>query len=176
MRVVDESLPAHGGAGLLKIDAHHDVQIRSEFGDGGPKQRSVFARCLCVMNRAGADQNQKARIAEPEDSRDVEASIENRGDRGFRDGEFFLEKYRGQDHFGPLNSNIFDGFRHGSFLAIEHSEEKFRKVGNALVLLRIYQPLLAENGPRGFWFISPLCQRRVLRLASALGQYWNSSA
>ena len=35
MGVVDEALPADGGAGLLKIDAHDDAQVGGELGDGG---------------------------------------------------------------------------------------------------------------------------------------------
>ena len=60
IRVVDESLPSDGGAGLLKIDAHHDAQVRRELGDGFFEQGGVVSRGFDIVDGAGADENQQA--------------------------------------------------------------------------------------------------------------------
>ena len=46
MRIVDEALPADGGAGLFKVDAHDDAQVGGEFVDRAFEQPGVFARGL----------------------------------------------------------------------------------------------------------------------------------
>ena len=78
MRIVDEALPADGGAGLLEVDAHDDAQVGGEFGDGGFEQGGVFARGLGVVDGAGADEDEQARVA-AEDARDLEARVEDGG-------------------------------------------------------------------------------------------------
>ena len=79
VRIVDEALPADGGAGLLKVDAHDDAQVGGELGDGGLEQGGVFACGLGVVDGAGADEDQQARIAMREDAGDVEARVEDGG-------------------------------------------------------------------------------------------------
>jgi len=66
IRIVDEALPSDGGAGLLKIDAHDDAQI----GENSPMadlRRAAYSRALGVVNGAGADEDEEARIATVED-------------------------------------------------------------------------------------------------------------
>src|SRR5271166_6924925 len=53
-RVVDQSLPADRGAGLLEINAHHNAQLRGQLCDGASQQARILARSLCVVNRTGA--------------------------------------------------------------------------------------------------------------------------
>ena len=53
MRIVDEALPADGGAGLLKVDAHDDVEVGGELGDGGLEQGGVFAAALVSWMEQG---------------------------------------------------------------------------------------------------------------------------
>ena len=79
MGIVDEALPADGGARLLKVDAHDDLQVGGEFGDGGFEQGGVFARGFGVVNGAGADEDEQARIATGEDAGDIKAGVEDGG-------------------------------------------------------------------------------------------------
>ncbi len=118
MRIVDEALPADGGAGLLKVDAHHDVEIGGEFGDGGLEQGGVFDRGLGVVDGAGANQDQQARVAMREDAGDIEARVEDGGRGLLADGAFLFEEDRGKDNLGPLDANVFNALIHGLFLCV----------------------------------------------------------
>ena len=113
MRIVDEALPADGGAGLLKVDAHDDAQVGGEFVDGVLEQGGVFARGLGVVDGAGAGQHQQAVVAAVENGRDLAAGVEDGGRGGFGDGKLLLKKDRRKDDFRPLNANIFSGVEHG---------------------------------------------------------------
>ena len=53
MGIVDQALPADGGARLLKVDAHDDLQVGGEFGDGGFEQGGVFAAALVSWMEQG---------------------------------------------------------------------------------------------------------------------------
>src|SRR5690348_7661179 len=116
MRIVDEALPADGGAGLLKVDAHDDVQVSGELGNGGFEQGGVFDGGLGVVDGAGAYEDEEARVAVSEDAGDVEAGVEDRGDGLLGDGTFLLEENGREDHLGPLDANVFDALIHGFFL------------------------------------------------------------
>jgi hypothetical protein len=48
-----------------------------------------------------------------EDAADVEARVEDGGDRGFGDRAFFLEEHGGQNDGRSLNPEIFRHLRHG---------------------------------------------------------------
>ena len=67
VRVVDQTLPADRGAGLLKVNPHHDAQVCAELLDTGLEQHGVFASGLGVVDGAGADQDQQAGVAAGED-------------------------------------------------------------------------------------------------------------
>ncbi len=86
MRIVDEAFPSQGGARLLKVDAHDDLQVGRELGDGGLEQRCVFAGGFRVVDGAGTDEDEQARVALAEDPGDVEARIEDGGDCTFGEG------------------------------------------------------------------------------------------
>ena len=107
MRVVDEPLPADGGARLLEVDAHHDAQVGSEFAHGCFEQGGILARGFDVMDGTGAGQNQQAVVAPVEDVDDFAPRGEDGLRCGFAGGPFFLEKNRGQDDFRPFNANVF---------------------------------------------------------------------
>ena len=120
MRIVDEALPADGGAGLLKVDAHDDVEVGGEFGDCGFKQGSVFDGGGGVVDGAWADEDEEARVAMSEDAGDGEAGIEDGGNGFIAGGAFLFEEYRGKDYLGPLDANVFDALIHGFFLCFAH--------------------------------------------------------
>ena len=83
MRIVDEALPADGGAGLFKVDAHDDAQVGGEFGDGAFEQAGVFARGFGVVDGAGAGEDEQAVVAAVEDGDDLAARVEDGGRGGF---------------------------------------------------------------------------------------------
>ena len=60
MRIVDEALPADGGAGLFKVDAHDDAQVGGEFADGAFEQAGIFAGGIGVVNGAWAGEDEQA--------------------------------------------------------------------------------------------------------------------
>ena len=84
-----------------------------EFRDGGFEEGGIFARGLGVVDGAGADEDEQARIAMREDAADVEARVEDGGRRGFGDGAFFLKEHGRQDDGRPLNAEVFHHLRHG---------------------------------------------------------------
>ena len=55
MRVVDETLPADGGARLFKIDPHHDLEVGGVLLAGGLELAGIFERGFGVVDRARAD-------------------------------------------------------------------------------------------------------------------------
>ncbi len=112
-RVVDEALPADGGAGLLKVDAHDDAQIAPEFLDGGLEEAGVFDGGFGVMDGAGADEDEEARVSLGEDLRDVDAGIEDGGGGVFRDRTLLLQENRREDDFVGENPEIFNQGLHG---------------------------------------------------------------
>ena len=81
--------------------------------DGGLEQGGVLAGGLGVVNGAGADEDEQARVAAVEDGGDFVAGVEDGGRGGFGDGALFLKEYRGKDNFGPLDAEIFSGVEHG---------------------------------------------------------------
>ena len=77
MGVVDEALPADGGAGLLEVNAHDDAQVGGKLLDGGFEQGGVFAGGPGIVNGAGADEGEQARVAAVEDGGDFIAGVED---------------------------------------------------------------------------------------------------
>src|SRR6202035_2917074 len=51
-RVVDITLPTHGGPWLFEIHAHHDQQIVAQFVSSGLQEVRVFKRLVMIVNRA----------------------------------------------------------------------------------------------------------------------------
>jgi len=157
MRVVDEALPAYGGAGLLKIDTHDDAQILGELSECGFENGCVFARSLGVMDRTGSYEDEETRVALRQDARNVEARIEDGGRGGFANGSLFFKKDRREDDGRPLNANVFNGEGHGSVLAvcIPARERVFTDEIDTL-FLQIYQDVAVRGrGLRGRTLCGP---------------------
>lgn len=115
--VVDEALPAEGGAGLFEVDAHDDAEIAGVFGDCGLEEFGVLARGVSVVDRARADDDEEAMVFAVEDFDDLGAGfIDGRGG-GFGDGEFFFDGDGRKDDFGPGDAKVIGGKEHGSRLA-----------------------------------------------------------
>ena len=63
IRIVDQPLPADGGARLLEIRAHDDDQAVVELAVHGGETLGILAGGLRVVNRAGADDDQQTVVA-----------------------------------------------------------------------------------------------------------------
>ena len=67
MRVVEQPFPAHRGARLLHVSAHHQQRtVADPVGEGG-EPPAVFQRRLRVVQRAGAGDDQQAIVLAVED-------------------------------------------------------------------------------------------------------------
>ena len=62
VRIVEQALPADGGAGLFEINAHDDEKIAREFGNRALQQTRIFASGFGVVNRTGADDDEQAMV------------------------------------------------------------------------------------------------------------------
>ncbi len=75
--VVDETLPADGGAGLLEVDPHDDLEpVGVGVGQRGQTSREVQGRHR-IVDRAGADDHQESVVAAGEDVGDLVAMALN---------------------------------------------------------------------------------------------------
>ncbi len=78
VRIVDQALPADGGARLLEIDPHHDLEAVGElFAQVGEALGVVDGR-HGIMDRAGADDDQQAVIGAVQDGVDGVAGAASR--------------------------------------------------------------------------------------------------
>ncbi|MNE38342.1 hypothetical protein D3C80_1322380 [compost metagenome] len=82
LRVVDQALPADGGARLLDIGAHHQqqlvVHLRRQFGEAAGVVEGGFG----VVQGTGADYHQQALVATIEDGADGLALVLYAGSQG----------------------------------------------------------------------------------------------
>src|SRR3974377_2083831 len=116
IRVVDQTLPADGGAWLFEVPPHHDVQLVRVLFDGRLQQRSVFTCSFGVVNRTWPNDDQQAAIVAAQDVRDLLARLEYRGRSLLRGGKFLLEEDRRQYDFDPSNSKLLSGKKNGRAL------------------------------------------------------------
>jgi hypothetical protein len=112
--VVDEALPADGGAGLLEIDAHDDAQVFGKLLNGVFEQAGILAGGPGVVNGAGADKGEQARVAAVQNGGDFAAGVEDGGRGSFADGALFLKEDRRKDNFRQFDAEVFSGVVHGS--------------------------------------------------------------
>ena len=69
--VVEQAFPADGGARFFKVNAHDDAQLFAVFFAQRQQAVGVFVRGLDVVDGAGADNDQEARVAVVQDGVDV---------------------------------------------------------------------------------------------------------
>ena len=68
--IVDQALPADGGARLLEIDPHHDLKLASEVFAQPSKAVGILKRGLGIVHRAGTHDDQKPVVLAIEDGMD----------------------------------------------------------------------------------------------------------
>ena len=98
VRVVDQAFPADGGTRLLEVDAHHDVEAVLHFLGQYLQAACVVTGGVQVMDGAGADHDQQARVFTVQNALD--------GATAFDDGLFglggqrdvLLERFGGDQH------------------------------------------------------------------------------
>ncbi|MNN50338.1 hypothetical protein D3C81_1649180 [compost metagenome] len=67
VRIVCQAFPAHRGARFLHVGAHHQQQLVVDFAAQGRQAVGILKGRAWVMDRAGADDHQQARVAAFED-------------------------------------------------------------------------------------------------------------
>lgn len=65
MRVVDQTLPANGRAGLFEVDAHDDLEIAGEAAALFRQPFGIFHGGNGIMDGAGADDDDQSVVFAP---------------------------------------------------------------------------------------------------------------
>ena len=105
--VVDQALPAHRGARLLKIDPHHDFQRVGIVVALGQQAARILQRRRRVMDGAGADHHQQAVVAAGHDVVDAVARIADQGlDGGAMDREEADQVFGRRQHGDVLDALV----------------------------------------------------------------------
>ena len=68
VRVVDQPLPADGGARLLEVDAHHDPQVARQLLGERRQAPGVLEGGAGVVDRAGTDDDDQAVVRPAQDA------------------------------------------------------------------------------------------------------------
>ena len=113
VRIVDQSLPAHRGARLLEIDAHHDLEpVGKPFAQGG-EAFGVVHGGDGIVDRAGTDDDQKAIVGAVEDGVDGVARRHHHARRGQGARYFAHDLLRRAQLFYFVDAKIVCGAQHG---------------------------------------------------------------
>ena len=96
--VVDQTLPAHRGTRLFEIHAQHQKQGVVHLGGQLLEPLGVFHGRFRVMDGAGADHHEQARILAVEDVADLLATLEYGFRRRFAERQLFLQGPGGDQH------------------------------------------------------------------------------
>src|SRR5271168_1009593 len=120
--IVDESLPADGGARLFEVDAHDEAELLGELCDGALEQLGVLARGAGIVNGAGADDDEQAVVLAVEDVDDFGAGLEDRGGSLLGNWQLLFKKNRREDNFGPDYAKVISGIKHRSLFLTESED------------------------------------------------------
>jgi hypothetical protein len=110
VRVVDQALPAGGGARFLEIHAHHDEQRIGDFVGDLLQPPGVIHRGIRIMDRARADHDHQAVILAIQDALQGVAAFQHRalGPVGERDPA--LDLLRGEEHVLGSDVDVINQF------------------------------------------------------------------
>ena len=118
VRVVDVALPAHGGARLLEIGAHHDEQLALQRVGLGLEPVRVFHGLAVVVNRARAHHHDQAVVAPVQHLANGGAAALHRGQHRLGGGQLLLQEH-GRDqgahgaNAGVVGADLVGGVGHG---------------------------------------------------------------
>ena len=109
VRVVDETLPANGGAGLLKVGAHDDDEtLRPALVDALLEQLGVLLGLVDVVDGAGTHDNEQAVVLTVDDGTRL-ATCAGDGELGFLGHGDLVQQERGRDQWLEAgNTDIVD--------------------------------------------------------------------
>lgn len=96
IRIVDQTLPADGGAGLLEVGAHDDAEVGGEAVGECLETVGVLEGGGGVVDGAGADDYEQAIVLAHDDVGSIVAALDNGLERGVADG-YVLDQERGLD-------------------------------------------------------------------------------
>ena len=111
--IVDEALPADRRAGLLEVDAHHDLEIGAERAAVLEQAVCVVARRHRVMDRAGADDHDEAIVHAVQDPVDGLARTAHDIGRGRRAGKFAHQMGGRRDFGDRADAQVVGAVLHG---------------------------------------------------------------
>ncbi len=111
-RIVDQALPADGGARLLEIDAHQDQQVVRMAVALGLEAARVLQRRIEVVDRARADHDQQAVVGAVQDAVDRRARLVG-GRRSRLGGRIFAQDMARRREFLDLaDADVVDDVLH----------------------------------------------------------------
>jgi len=97
--VVDQPLPAHGGAGLFKIDTQHQVDSVLHFLGQRLQLLRILHGRLGVMDRAGANHHEQTVVLAVEDITDRLAALNHGLASIVGKRQLCLQRIGGDQHF-----------------------------------------------------------------------------
>src|ERR1700729_4134372 len=137
--IVDEALPAEGGARLFEVDAHDEAELLGEFADRAFEQLGVLARGFGVMNRTRADDDEQTAVFAVEDVDDLVAGFENGSGGRLGDRQLLLKKSGWEDDFRPGYAKVISGIEHRiHFLTGIMLRNRVDKVGSMISVFLSY--------------------------------------
>ena len=108
VRVVDVALPAHGGAGLLEVDAHDHEQLAGQGVGLGLELARIVHGLVVVVDGAGSDDDDEPVVPALQHVRDGGAAGFHQLLRGFGRGQPFLQQGRGDQGAHGLDAQVVD--------------------------------------------------------------------
>ncbi len=106
--VVDQTLPAHGGAGLFKIHAHDQIQGIADFGSQLLETAGVVLGRFHVVDGAGANDDEQAVILAVQNVTNDLTAFDDGGFRRLAHGDPGLELRRSNHYFVGSNVQIIN--------------------------------------------------------------------
>ena len=108
VRVVDVALPAHRGARLLEVDAHHHQQLAAQRVGQRLQARGVFHRLSMVVDRAGPDDDDQPVIAAVQHVGDLAACLLDQRLRGLADRQPLVQQRRRDQGSHRIDAGVVD--------------------------------------------------------------------
>ncbi len=108
VRVVDVALPAHGGAGLLEVDAHDHEQLAGQGVGLGLELARIVHGLVVIVDGAGSDDDDEPVVPALQHVRDGGAAGFHQLLRGLGRGQPFLQQGRGDQGAHGLDAQVVD--------------------------------------------------------------------
>jgi hypothetical protein len=108
VRVVDVALPAHGGAGLLEVHAHHDQQVVLQRVGLLFQRARVFHRLVVVVDGAGPHHHDQPVVGAVQHARERGAAAFHQRLRGGGCGQPFVQQGRGDQRAHRADARVVD--------------------------------------------------------------------